>query len=110
MSNSIQGKHRKAIAFVFMSLMAMNFVFAASEDFGFNEYFAKIRTFLVAIGGVLLVVSICLWAIKAIVKRDIEPKDWKAIGIMFIGGILLILAPTIIGSIFDGLDTSAVSN
>lgn len=75
----------------------------AADDFGFNEYFGKVKSFLIAIGGALLVISLGWWAIKAIVSKNITPEDKKGIIIMALGGILLIVGPTIVSTVFSSL-------
>ena len=53
-----------------------------------------------AIGAGLLVLSLGTWAVKAIIKKNIAPEDWKAIGVMAMGGVVLIIAPTLVETIF----------
>lgn len=75
----------------------------AADDFGFNEYLGQIKSFLIAIGGALLLISVSIWAIKAIIVKNVSPNDWKAIAFVGIGGVLLIVAPTVVTSLFSGL-------
>lgn len=100
---------KRVVSFVLICLMAVNMVFAAGDDLGIGEYLGKIRSFFLAIGGGLLVISLGIWAIKTFITRDISPKDWKAIGVMAVGGVVLILAPTIISYLIPDLDVSGLS-
>ena len=93
---------KKLIASNAMMLISLSSLFAA-DDFGFYEYLGKIKSFLMAIGGGLLVISLALWAIKGLIKRNLQPEDWKSIGIMGLCGVLLIIGPQIITSVFSGL-------
>lgn len=93
---------KKLIVSSAMMLISLSSLFAA-DDFGFNEYLGKIKSFLMAIGGGLLVISLALWAIKGLIKRNLQPEDWKSIGIMGLCGVLLIIGPQIITSVFSGL-------
>lgn len=98
----ITEKRKKAIITIFMLIVALSSLFAA-DDFGFNEYLGKVKTFLMAIGGGLLIISLALWAIKGLIARNITPQDWKSIGIMGLCGVLLIIGPQIISSVFSSL-------
>lgn len=99
---------KRIVVFAFIVLMAMNFVFATgTDDFGFGEYLGKIQSFLTAIGAALILIALGTWAAKAIITKDISPKDWKAIAIVAGAGILLIVAPSVIKGIF-GSELGAV--
>ncbi len=75
-------------------------LFAAADDLGITAYLDTIRSILMAIGAGLLVLSLGTWAVKAIIKKNIAPEDWKAIGVMAMGGVVLIIAPTLVETIF----------
>ena len=75
-------------------------LFAAADDLGITDYLDSIRTILMAIGAGLLVLSLGTWAVKAIVKKNVAPEDWKAIGVMAMGGVVLIIAPSLVDAIF----------
>lgn len=99
-------KNRKLSRHIVMSAALMLLSSAqlfAADDFGFNEYFGKVKAFLMAIGGALLIVSLGTWAIKAITSKDIRPEDKKGLIIMGVGGILLIVGPTIVSTVFSSL-------
>lgn len=93
---------KRIVTSIFVSLLSMTALFA-DASLGFNNYFKQIIGFLQAIGGVLLIASVGIWALKAIVQRNIKPEDWKAIAFTAVGGIVLIIAPTIVGSVFSDL-------
>lgn len=75
-------------------------LFASADDLGITAYLDSIRTILMAIGAGLLVLSLGTWAVKAIIKKNIAPEDWKAIGVMAMGGVVLIIAPSLVEAIF----------
>ena len=75
-------------------------LFAAGDDRGITAYLDTIRSILMAIGAGLLVLSLGTWAVKAIIKKNIAPEDWRAIGVMAMGGVVLIIAPTLVETIF----------
>lgn len=91
---------RCLILLVMMLTVASSSLFAATGDFGFSEYFQVIIDWMTAIGGILILLSLCIWGVKAIVMRDITPRDWKAIAVIGIGGIILVLGPQIVSGIF----------
>ena len=93
---------KKPAAMAVMMLLSLSSLYAA-DDYGFNEYLGKVKSFFIAIGGGLLVISLALWAIKGLIKRNLQPEDWKSIGIMGLCGVLLIIGPQIITSVFSGL-------
>ena len=98
---------RKLCITVMMMLLITAPLFAA-DDYGFNEYMGKVKTFLMAIGGALLLVSLSIWAIKAVWTKNITPEDKKAITVMAMGGIILVIGPTIVSSVFGSLGGSNI--
>lgn len=97
--------NKKRFFLILIMIALATSLFAAGDDFGFNEYIGKVKTFLTAIGGGLLLVSLGTWAIKAIITKNISPEDKKAIIVMAVGGILLIVGSTIVSTVFSGLGT-----
>ena len=75
-------------------------LFAAADDLGITGYLSTIRSILMAIGAGLLVLSLGTWAVKAIIKKNVDQQDWKAIGVMAMGGVVLIIAPSLVTAIF----------
>ena len=75
-------------------------LFAAADDLGITAYLDTVRSILMAIGAGLLVLSLGTWAVKAIIKKNIAPEDWKAIGVMAMGGVVLIIAPSLVEAVF----------
>lgn len=98
-------KRMLTIALLLVVCSAMLF---AADDFGFNEYLGKVKSFFTAIGGALLLISVSIWAIKAIIVKNIGPNDWKAIAMVGVGGVLLIVAPTVISTVFSGLGGTSI--
>ena len=99
--NSLSPRSRKFLAMTAMAATSMSrMVFAAADDLGITGYLDSIRAILMAIGAGLLVLSLGTWAVKAIIKKNIAPEDWKAIGVMAMGGVVLIIAPTLVETIF----------
>ncbi len=96
-------KNFKRIVSVSLILILASTALFAADDFGFNEYLGKIKNFLMAIGGGLLIISLFFWALKAIVIKNITTADKTALMIMGIGGITLIIGPTVISNIFNAL-------
>ncbi len=96
-------KNNKRIVSITSMLVLVSTALFAADDYGFNEYMGKVKSFLMAIGGALLLVSLCMWAIKAVWTKNITPEDKKSITIMAIGGIILIIGPTIVSSVFSTL-------
>ena len=72
----------------------------AANDLGITSYLNTIRSLLMAIGAGLLVLSLGTWAVKAIIKKNVSPEDWKAIGVMAMGGVALIIAPSLVDAVF----------
>lgn len=75
-------------------------LFASGDDLGITGYLDSVRTILMAIGAGLLVLSLGTWAVKAIIKKNVDSQDWKAIGVMAMGGVVLIIAPSLVDAIF----------
>lgn len=99
----IRKEGKRLTVFLFVMMTAMAALFAAGDDFGFNEYLQKIPPFFNAIGGICLVISIGTWAIKAIVSKNITPEDKKAMIVMAVGGILLLVAGNVVSGLFGEL-------
>lgn len=75
-------------------------LFAAADDLGITDYLDSVRSILMAIGAGLLVLSLGTWAVKAIIKKNVDTQEWKAIGVMAMGGVVLIIAPSLVDAIF----------
>lgn len=99
----MKDKRKRIVAIAIMLILVSVSVFASGDDFGFNEYFGKVKTFLTAIGGALLIISGLLFAIKIFVFKNFTPEDKKAVILMLIGGILFVTIPTIVSSLFSTL-------
>ncbi len=84
---------------VFASSMS-RLLFAAADDLGIIDYLDSVRSILLAIGAGLLVLSLGTWAVKAILKKNVDTQEWKAIGVMAMGGVVLIIAPSLVDAIF----------
>ena len=99
-------KTKRVISLALLMALAMTSVFASSgNDFGFNAYMTSIKTWMTAIAGGLLVLSLIIWGVKAAITRNIQPNDWKALAVIIVGGVVIILAAQIIGGIFGDLNT-----
>ena len=99
--NSLAPASRRFLAMTATVAASMSrMLFAAGDDLGITAYLDTIRSILMAIGAGLLVLSLGTWAVKAIIKKNIAPEDWKAIGVMAMGGVVLIIAPTLVETIF----------
>ena len=76
--NSLSPTSRKFLAMTAMVATSMSrMVFAAADDLGITGYLDSIRAILMAIGAGLLVLSLGTWAVKAIIKKNVAPEDWK---------------------------------
>ena len=100
-------KTKRVISLALLMALAMTSVFASSgNDFGFNAYMTSIKTWMTAIAGGLLVLSLIIWGVKAAITRNIQPNDWKALAVIIVGGVVIILAAQIIGGIFGDLNSA----
>ena len=78
--NSLAPASRRFLAMTATVAASMSrMLFAAGDDLGITAYLDTIRSILMAIGAGLLVLSLGTWAVKAIIKKNIAPEDWKAI-------------------------------
>ena len=99
--NSLSPTSKRFLAMTAAVAISMSrMVFAAADDLGITGYLNSIRSILMAIGAGLLVLSLGTWAVKAIIKKNVTPEDWKAIGVMAMGGVVLIIAPSLVDAIF----------
>ena len=98
--NSLSPKSKKFLAMTTTATASMTRMLFASDNLGITSYLDSIRSILMAIGAGLLVLSLGTWAVKAIIKKNVTPEDWKAIGVMAMGGVVLIIAPTLVETIF----------
>lgn len=98
--NTLSPRSRKFLAVTTMAATSMTRMLFASDNLGITSYLDSIRSILMAIGAGLLVLSLGTWAVKAIIKKNVTPEDWKAIGVMAMGGVVLIIAPTLVETIF----------
>ncbi len=101
-----KGNKKKYLVFLLFIAMAVSPLLAASnsDDYGINSALGVLKGIIYAIGGACIVVSLSLWALKGIIKKSIEPRDWTAIIVILGCGVLLLVAPTLAQAIVgDGL-------
>ena len=99
--NSLSPTSKRFLAMTASVATSMSkMVFAAADDLGITGYLNAMRSVVIAIGAGVLVLSLGRLAVKAIIKKNVTPEDWKAIGVMAMGGVVLIIAPSLVDAIF----------
>lgn len=90
-------KHLKRFLTVMLLLFCVITTLSADDNGSdtINSSLNVVKGIVYSIGGACIVLSIALWAIKGIIKKNIEPRDWQAIVVILACGVLLVIAPTI---------------
>lgn len=96
-------KGKTLIMITLLLVCSAGLVFAAGDDFGINEFLGQVKTFIMAIGGGLIILSISIWAIKGITTKTVTPDGWKQLVTIFGCGVLLLVGPAIVSSVFGSL-------
>ena len=93
---------KRFLSFAIILLITVTPIFAADDDFGFNAYTSKVVSWFYAIAAGLIVLSLIIWGMSCVIKHGITPKDWVALAAILGGGIVIILAVTVVSGIFSG--------